>query len=259
MTMRSLMNIVEGAAEDIIKSKRAYLAYRAFANYAIARDRADVEYHFSDGILYGFDTANFGGAEVFGQSPLVILIGVREGYRTTAEYSKMTGQVGAQYPHAIIMRSAREATVQAAIASIGSVEFLEVFKHEMVHCFDDAETSGKVLSTHKYGDRPSLDTYFNNPWEFNAFYHMIVANWANFVEESEGHDADYIRELADLFSITGDFKTDMEQAVSSQRRGRDFLKHLTDPRRKALLRRLYQMHQKVRAALDTPNPAQQAA
>jgi hypothetical protein len=124
--------------------------------------------------------------------------------------------------------------------------FVRVLAHEFLHMLDILRLDNievKPDPVGNYMDRIDPQRYFNKPLEYNARFHDLVSSLT-----SVGASAPEERlDLADEVGLTGDFKKDLEHLLKPQDRdGTDeFLKWLTEPRRKALLRRLYKLYQHV--------------
>lgn len=255
--------LFEDPDKDIAFSLRTQAAYRAFSQYVYNATDYDNTVESKEGNLLGFDTRKFGGSEIFGVDGLLIAVGKRKGYRIGAAYTQFERPVKGFKDFLIFNATREEPTFDNVKSSVNSVEFMGVFKHEMVHVFDNVEHNDAVLRNVGYkadeNDRVDLKQYFNSPWEFNAYYHMIADRFAGIVREIDGLNRADAAEIADFMGYSGNFSTDLATGVRDFSHGRAFMQHLTEPRRRALLRRLYQLHARVGALIAAAPEADKLA
>jgi hypothetical protein len=130
---------------------------------------------------------------------------------------------------------------QAAKDLVNSTSFIKVMAHEFIHVLDSLRAS-KIID--RQTSHPDSDEnkrkYYNDPAEFNAYYHDIVDMLTDIA--NAGDDA---KDYADLHGFTGNFKTDLGFMLGRDIYTRSFMKWLLAPRHRALLRRIYKMHQHV--------------
>lgn len=176
-------------------------------------------------------------------------VGVSGAYATFRDGEGRPITLLGRYRRGVILYGLRQMSEDALQAFAGSVDFLRVIQHELVHLRDSARTRWLTV-------RPPLDatdraTYYNDPAEFNAYYHEVVANLTDMATARPDELADH----ADLHGFTGDFKRDLVALLHGDRSTRAFLQWLTDDRRKALLRRVYKLHQHVAERMASPQAA----
>lgn len=240
--------VSEDTEADTEKLALATKVAHDLMRYAHTRGKPDVEVQFRDGTVYaGFMPDQFDQTGTLGDD-LIVLVGKRNSTAAHGSFAKLRNPI-AEKNHAIFINVARSNDIENIMVFLTSTDFMQVFRHEMIHVLDERATR-KVFTVAKYGKesegdnvRPSEQEYYNNPWEFNAFYHMIADSILSVLKEyKKTGDLETVRDYADLYDMTGEFWHDMERCLHSERHSKAFLKNLTQPRRRAFLRRLYQAH-----------------
>lgn len=122
----------------------------------------------------------------------------------------------------------------------GTVEFVNLLKHELVHLND-----ARLQRLHGAGTSTSGSQYYNNPAEFNAYYHSLVET----LTELATVPVDQFKDYAELYDFTGKFSIDI-RSILGDPKSRVFLSWLSSDRRKALMRRVYKMYQHVKERAD---------
>jgi hypothetical protein len=119
-----------------------------------------------------------------------------------------------------------------------------VLEHEYIHYLDsfripnmlDAKSNSSEQSDGELPKRND-DKYYNDPVEFNAYYHNSVSHLMAFINAAKKGDPD---RLAKIFGITDNFKNTMEKVLSKNGyHENDFLKTLNSRNKKAFYKRLY--------------------
>ena len=152
---------------------------------------------------------------------------------------------------AVIIDGLPKLTDEEARKLAGSTGFLEIAHHEFLHVFDG--TRSKWMNGTTVNSKDSAK-YYNHPSEFNAYYHDIVTHMTALAKAG-----DEIEDYADIYGFTGDFKKDLSSMLTAGSHIRQFVKWLSEPRRKALLKRIYRMHKHVCDLIATQRDAAAAA
>lgn len=153
--------------------------------------------------------------------------------------SKVLGK----YDRVIVIYCLREITQAEARRAVNSTEFLDVVTHEFIHFLDDMRTNGNALSRREFDARDRA-AYFNDPAEFNAFFHNFASNLLSFIGEAKKNPED-AADLADLYGISTDFTKTVRGMKTVDRYA--FSKWLKEDRFKRAIARLYKLH---KAAMD---------
>jgi hypothetical protein len=236
--------ISERAVDDAKAATAAQKAYRSFAEYAVSNEECDIVLDMDGSEFYGFYPKNFRNGEIFGPDDMIVMVGPKTSSNVTASLNTFDEPVEGKYQYALVMRSARADSEESAVDSISSTQFLTAFKHEMIHRFDNIRTNGKVTANDPNYNSKDHRVYFNDVFEFNAFYHEIASDLTSALHEISDYPGD-ASEIADLYGYDPDFKTYLKKITQSGD-GKLFVRELTTDRRKALLRRLYKMHDEVK-------------
>lgn len=241
--MRFFEIIRETAEQDSQATARASDAYRCVAKAVGSNDFFEVELH--DGRqFYGFDPVKIGLADV--PADLLILVGLR-----TSNHSVLNGALWTidgspwmdKYRLVLVVHGMREFTVAALQSCVHSTGFMETFKHEFIHVLDQQRTQGRITAR-KPIDPHDRQAYFNDPAEFNAYFHQFADSWLDCLQNAQQHpdDAD---DYKGLYGITGDFKADLKALIDRSPYSKKYFATLDGPRRKSILRRLYRLHNAI--------------
>ena len=146
------------------------------------------------------------------------------------------------YTRAVSINGMSKMSEDAAKNLLNSTSAIAILRHEFMHVLDMKRTSGDIIQSGKISDASNRKEYYNDPSEFNAYYHDIADVLIGVIRDSQGNT---INELADLYGITGDFRTDLITMMNQDIHTRAFVKWLSDDNRKSFLRRLYRLHARV--------------
>jgi len=114
-----------------------------------------------------------------------------------------------------------------------------ILKHEFIHMFDN-DRNPSIYS--KNSDNETTKEYFNNPSEFNAFYHNVVEHLMSYINTVE-KSPDRIDELRKMFKITNDFKQTIKLCLDKAPWiATEFFNNLTSRNKQALYKRLYKLY-----------------
>lgn len=120
----------------------------------------------------------------------------------------------------------------------------KVLEHEYIHYLDSFRIPNMLepksnSSAQSDEDLPKRDDnkYYNDPVEFNAYYHNAVGHLMTFINAAKKGDPD---RLAKIFNVSDDFKSTMEKVLSKNGcHEKEFLKTLNSRNKKAFYKRLY--------------------
>ena len=147
------------------------------------------------------------------------------------------------FKQGIVIECLSEMKKSKVIPAVCSTSFLNVIDHEFLHLLDGFRNP-KILSGTRYKNG-SENSYYNDPAEFNAYFHDLVNMLVGVIEG--GKDA---KDYAELYGFTGDFLQDFKSMTNQDIYTRKFVKSLTPARRKALLKRVYRLHQEAKRAVE---------
>lgn len=249
-SMRHLINIVESVEDDINMDRLADRACHMLMHHVYDHRKSDFEVEFRNNdkldAYLCFRPETIGYDKEFGIDDLLVCIGKKD--RRARGYSGMHAKFGktvlGRYTHAIIINCLSALDDDNLVTSVNSTLFIPVFKHEFIHAFDGLRTKEKIFGQ---GDMDGRDKakYYNSSSEFNAYYHNVAHHILKLITDIRDHQysADEARELADFYGVTEDFSQTLKNGISADTHLREFIKWLTNDRRKSLLKRLYKAHQ----------------
>jgi hypothetical protein len=142
---------------------------------------------------------------------------------------------------AIIIWGMAANTLKHLRSTVLSTEFMKVFEHEFLHLLD-ADRTNRGISKRGPIDASNHDQYYNDPGEFNAYYHDIAKDMMAVIAEKDPESAKFYMEMSGL---TGDWKTDIPHMLTKDSAVQRFTKSLRPERRRALMRRLYRLYQQM--------------
>ena len=148
---------------------------------------------------------------------------------------------------AIIVWGMRGNTLAQLRSTVLSTEFMKVFEHEFLHLLDADRTNSRITARGLVDPR-NHDQYYNDPAEFNAYYHDIAKGMLAVIDTAAKEPED-AREYMELFGMTGDWKKDIAGMLTKDLAVQRFTKSLRPERRRALMRRLYRLHQQMIEAI----------
>jgi hypothetical protein len=244
--------LIERTSDDLSAQARATAAFHLFANYVYQGAHAP---HFTidikgRGEFYGFDCQQIGFDSEF--DDMVILIGLRNKRSVVmagATWHLPMYPLNGKYRRAICMNALREFKASEISQAVNSTAFISTFEHEFIHILDSARTNNKIMGTKSRPDGTSKAAYYNDPAEFNAFFHTFCSAWLACLTATQ-QNPETGRDLADIYDITGDFSADLTALMQKDSHSRDFFKHLSLPRRRAIIRRLYLLHKELTDLLN---------
>jgi hypothetical protein len=179
--------------------------------------------------------------------PMLILIGLRKpnaiGISGMVVRFK-TPFVG--HERGIMIHGMRTFTEDAMRSTVNSTDFITVFEHEYIHMLDNNRTGDAI----KAPDSSNAKEYFNDPGEFNARYHDMAKSMLAVIQAAKDEPQN-VQDYVDIYGITGDWKRDLSATLTVDRHARRFVENLTPERRRALLKRLYRLHQTMMSLVHT--------
>lgn len=136
--------------------------------------------------------------------------------------------------------------------TVNSVGFMQTIEHEFLHMLDNARTQDRIVARGEIDTRNNKAGYYNDPAEFNAYYHDIAKDMMAVIAAAQANPEE-AKDYLDLYGFTGEWQADLRRLVSKNVYTQSFVQHLTPERRKALLKRLYRLHQQMMTTLhQTP-------
>jgi len=144
---------------------------------------------------------------------------------------------------AIIIYGMRQDTLDEMRRTVNSTSFIQVFQHEFLHLLDRIRTKGQI-TTKTNVDPHNQTQYYNDPAEFNAYYHDIATEMLEVIHYAET-DPENVADYMNLYGLTGDWRRDIPSMLTKNLMTRRFTTSLTPDRRRALMRRLYRLHQRM--------------
>jgi len=139
-----------------------------------------------------------------------------------------------------------------------------IIEHEAIHILDGNRTGNKSLkvkpklaSEMNNHDDLDIDEYINSPREFNAFYHQVADRLFSVISELKAWDGTSMTasDIADLYYISDDFFETLKKSIGDDLILKQFMKWIRSDRRKALLKRLYQLHKEAMRLINIKNRA----
>jgi hypothetical protein len=153
------------------------------------------------------------------------------------------------YETAIAIFCMQEFSMEQLRSSVTSVGFMQTFEHEYLHVLDNQRTDNRIIARARNDPTNNRAGYYNDPAEFNAYYHDIAKDMMLVIDAATKKPED-AKDYFDLYGFTGDWKSDLSRLLMKNVYTRSFVKHLTPERRKALLRRLYRLYQEMLVTLS---------
>ena len=143
-----------------------------------------------------------------------------------------------------------ENTEQVAKDIIYKKPIHNVIQHELVHYFDNKRNPKMLNQTNKA--ETGTNAYFNNPEEFNAYYTNLAHPLLHFIRAMRSGEIndDETKRFAKALDIGKDFMENVKMMIdraAGQSGGavKKFYQTLNKRNRRALLKRLYGLHQQV--------------
>ena len=248
--MRTLINLVESPESDAataLKARQTVLTVCKAIYYGAKADHHVELGNYGQFLLY--DAERLG---LTTNSPelknLAIMLGLKnpKAIGLSGAFMRFGETIMGRYDRAIMVYGLTAIEDSAAKVLVNSTEFMRVFEHEFIHLLDGDRTSGKSFP--KLFIDPAKPSYFNDPAEFNAFFHNLSDAFTSILNAAKDGKACH---YAELYGYSGEFLKDVSKLTSGYSIAilKRFVKSLTDDRRKAMWRRLYKLHQAVNEAL----------
>ena len=174
--------------------------------------------------------------------------GVLEGYAPHGSFSKFAKS--SEPVITVLAFDALEDTEQVAKDIIYKKPIHHVLRHEIIH-YLDSKRNPKMG-----GDQSHGPAYFNSPQEFNAYFTNLATPLLHFLQAArEEPDRAKLQRFAKGYGISRDFQANLammvkEVSMNPGRAAKLFYDNLYPRNRRALLKRLYGLHQQVIAYLD---------
>lgn len=217
-------------------------AYKQVSQYIYAKHEPDFDLELgSKGEYYVYSSRSM---KVDGD--FLLLIGLRHPHAYGMSGAVMTFDDAVFGMHrGIAIYGMRKMTMEDLHSTVNSTSFLTVFEHEYLHLLDIDRTNGRITAK-KPPDTRKAD-YYNDPAEFNAFYHDLAKPLLDAIRNIQD-EPQYTKDILYLHDITGDFRQDIAQMMTASVHTQRFTASLTPERRRSLLRRLYGLYQQMMAA-----------
>lgn len=190
----------------------------------------------------------------YGFENLLFLVGLKDkkaigNHGSMVKFSKY---IDGRYDYALKFSCLSTMDAKEAKNKLNSTEAIKVISHEMLHFIDSLRTSEKINSAdYALSDKSN---YYNDPSEFNAYYHDLTSNLHSFINFAMEHSSDKdfdIEEYADIYDYDDDFNSMLKKMITTDRFTSSFWKHLTPERRQALLKRVYRLHQEAKKLINS--------
>lgn len=141
-----------------------------------------------------------------------------------------------------------------------------VLHHEIIHCLDRkrfgneygaGEVSQKIADKTTKDKEKAVSDYFNNPVEFNAYYHNVAQILVKFITDAR-NEPEMISYRAKIYGINDTFPKMLEKLLKrSPMMAKDFMKHINQRNHRRLYKRLYQLYATARKLYDERDQSMQ--
>ena len=236
-----LLDLFENARDDIAYNKQA----KEFVGKIIKIFLDEQEAYFGYGMkLIRLDGKIYASLEI--DDVLVLFLRGPHYYTIGGAFSKMKNS---KQPVIIVkMLGEPFSTGEDLISLAKEVTYNNiihrVLEHEFIHYLDSFRIPNMLdtksnSSAQSEQDIPKRDDnkYYNDPVEFNAYYHNAVSHLMAFINAAKKGDPD---RLAKIFGISDDFHNTMKKVLSKNGyHENEFLKTLNSRNKKAFYKRLY--------------------
>lgn len=135
-------------------------------------------------------------------------------------------------------------TIEDLRSKVNTVGFMQAFEHEYLHILDRNRTAERIVTKARVDPRQDQAGYYNDPAEFNAYYHDIAKDMMGVINAAQ-QNPQQARDYLDLYHFTGDWKADLGRLLTKNYHVQRFVQALQPERRKALLRRLYRLYEQM--------------
>jgi hypothetical protein len=233
------MRIKESASDDVAMHREVRRVYQLISQYIYKKNEPDYDLELGkQGEFYVYSSRSMGIDRDF-----LLLIGLRKPNTVGVSGALMTFSEGVLGFHrGIAVYGMRQMTMDDLYSTVNSTSFLEVFEHEYLHLLDVDRTNGRITAKNSPNTRTA--DYYNDPAEFNAFYHDLAKPMLDAIRNIND-EPQYAQDILDLHDITGDYDHDIAHMMTANLHTRRFTASLTPERRRSLLRRLYNLHQQL--------------
>lgn len=204
------------------------------------------------GPFFVYDFGLFGLHAIPGMEQYCLMLGLRDPDKAidpvTGGVFRLNPPLLDHYTRCLVIYGLTAMKVETVQELVGT-RLLTVLKHEFIHVYDTLRnpkiTSGEL-------DSSDRQRYFNHAAEFHAYLHEVMDRLTSIAQENNPEIREF---LAQSYGITGDFKRDLAMLLKQNDSTREFVSWLTASRRKALLKRVYAMHQFVMKLLGQSTTA----
>jgi hypothetical protein len=236
--------LLDSATTEVSMYQQAREACHKVTHYVYDGHEPEREVNWRDKDFYVYHSHNMGIEQDF-----LIWIGPRQEHTVgmSGMYANFSKPIFGSNRVIIIwgMRG-RPNTLQELRATVNSTNFLTVFEHEFLHLLDADRTKNGIMKR-TYPDASDHDRYYNDPAEFNAYYHDIAKDMMAVIDAAAKSPED-AKDYMELFGMTGNWQDDIPRMLTHDLATQRFVKSLRPERRRALMRRLYRLHQQMIAA-----------
>lgn len=242
MKLRELTESVDQDVAMADASRRAAMVVSHSIYNGAAKPLIMADIDGADFLLY--DPADCG---LDGYEDVALLFGLEKpgSHDMSGDACNLDGVVMGRFRRAIIIHGLDHVTAEDVRSLVNSTEFLQLFHHEFMHIQDYIRSNDGILkggSKFSQGDK----AYYNDPAEFNAYFHEVADRLTHMISEMKGVTSQERKELFDLFNLTGNFSKDIARLTKgTNAHTQKFLQWLTEDRRRALIKRLYKLHQEM--------------
>jgi hypothetical protein len=249
--MRYYEIIREDVAQEISSATKAMNAFQVFGNHVLNADPSTFRTAIFDGQRwFMFDATPPGISTVVNVPNLLILIGKKNPRARGMSGGAQTGRITLgerSYTSILYMECLTEMDPTQVSRCVNSVEFMKIFRHEVVHLIDSRRTSGRIFSTSGYDAFTDKTSYYNDPAELNGYFHTIGDPFLTVYTEIDDWPLEEITDFLSIYNMTGQFEEDIKILISSlDRPEKEFFKHLTERNKRSIMKRLYRVHEAIR-------------
>jgi len=113
--------------------------------------------------------------------------------------------------------------------------------HEYIHYLDSFRI--KTMSKNIV-DATDKEKYYNNPIEFNAYYHNVADNLMSFIHQAEYlNSREQIKDLMNYYGVKENFTETLNEILKND--FSDFMEKLNQRNKRAIYKRLYTLYKKA--------------
>lgn len=238
--MRRYIDLIESPTDDVTAYTEAWNIYKKLYSYFYEGGKTNIEVETNNRTYYGIEATAI-GCKV---DDLVFCFGTKRSGKDSARYIQYNEPVLMGYDKIIFFDALP--TLDDAYVSTFLGKSNDMIIHELIHYIDSKRNAIQPKSYELDDGTIDNDKYYNDPSEFNAFFTNIAERYLDFLRVTID-DPKYRKDYAVLYGISEDFTSNLKTFMTDSRNAhiRRFIKHLTSDRRKALIRRLYKLHEEV--------------